>query len=412
MPPRPTRCTPTDAERASTRRARRGAALAVALALLATLPGVLAGCRRSTPAPPPAPAPAAPAGTPAEPDLASFGGRPVLLVTHISADLLRDLAKLRESGLLGSSDLAVVALRHERERGGFSAVRRLARKRKLDWFALHTVRCPLTADDVFRRNACTPELERLVALASGVLVPGGADLPPGLYGEETDSITRLATPNRHPFEATLLWHLVGRAPDDHPLLADRPSLPVLAICLGMQTLNVAAGGDLTQDVRAELYDIHTVEAARAQPATLHRNPAWELHPAPSVESGVWHPILPRGRPTLWGHLVPDGQPIDVVSAHHQAVDHLGADLEILATSADGRVVEALGHTRFPHVLGVQFHPERRALYDPDLVARARPGSKVRNVLARKMGEDPRVLRLHQELWRTFAGWMAEEAARR
>jgi putative glutamine amidotransferase len=308
-------------------------------------------------------------------------------------------------------DLYVLALRHERAWGSWKAVARTAKRRKLDWFGVHTVRCKLPEEAVFRRNDCTDEIERLVGLASGVLVPGGPDLPPALYGEKTALTTRIASPNRHRFEATLLWHLVGRE-GDRPLLAERPTLPILAICLGMQTLNVAAGGDLVQDLRAELYDVHTVEGARALPReAVHRNPAWELYPAPSVTPGTWHPIVPKGRPELWERLVPDGEAVSVLSNHHQAVDRLGAGLEVLATSVDGRIVEALGHERFPRVLGIQFHPEPRALYDPDRKARPKPGSKVHNHLARRM-EDPRVLRLHQELWRTFAGWIVEEAARR
>lgn len=381
-------------------------ALLAALAAATALAVWAAACRDS-----PEPAPERPAPRKTEPDLATLAGRPVLLLTHVTPALLRELATLRRSGLLPVPDLYVLAMRHEREWDAIDRVHRLAKRRKLDWFGVHTVRCDLPPGAVFRENDCTPELRRLVALASGVLVPGGPDLPPSLYGEQTALETRITSPMRHRLEATLLWHLVGRS--DAPLLAERPELPVLAICLGMQTLNVAAGGDLVQDLRRELYDVQTVEAARALPrARQHRSPHWELHPAPSVTPYVWHPITPKGRPELWSRLVPDGRPVDVLSNHHQAVDRLGSGLEVLATSADGRVPEALGHTRFPRILGVQFHPEPRALYDPDRKARSRPGGKVKNVLARRMSDDPRVLRLHQELWRMFAGWVVEEAARR
>jgi putative glutamine amidotransferase len=47
------------------------------------------------------------------------------------------------------------------------------------------------------------------------------------------------------------------------------------------------------------------------------------------------------------------------------VNIIGKDLEITATSLDGKVVEGLAHTRFKNVIGVQFHPENHLLYDPE-----------------------------------------------
>lgn len=348
-------------------------------------------------------------------DLESLRGKTVLLVTHASRGVVDDLVALRDARLLTAPDLTVVAIYHEKEWGRFKELRRSVRKRKLDWIRIHELSCALPRKAVFRDNDCTPELRRLVDVASAVLVPGGADLPPSLYGEETAAETRIATPNRSLLEATLLAHLVGssRAPKLTPWLDARPTLPVLAICLGMQTLSVAAGGDLVQDLRSELYDVHTIEAAKKLPRpALHRNPAYELYPSPGITPYVLHPILPKGRPALWDRLVPDGEAVTVASNHHQAVDRLGKDLEVLATSEDGRIVEAIGHTRFPHVLGVQFHPESRELYQPDRRARLERGAKIRNHLATRVGRDARMLRLHQELWRMFGEWMAAERAAR
>ncbi len=55
----------------------------------------------------------------------------------------------------------------------------------------------------------------------------------------------------------------------------------------------------------------------------------------------------------------------VMSSHHQAIQLLSSGWEILATSMDGQVIEAIGHQRYPHVLGVQFHPELREITSPD-----------------------------------------------
>ncbi len=58
----------------------------------------------------------------------------------------------------------------------------------------------------------------------------------------------------------------------------------------------------------------------------------------------------------------------VATAHHQAIAKLGAGLRVTATSLDGKIVEAVEHTRFANVLGIQFHPERHTLYRKGLLA--------------------------------------------
>ena len=56
----------------------------------------------------------------------------------------------------------------------------------------------------------------------------------------------------------------------------------------------------------------------------------------------------------------------VLSSHHQAVENLHEDWIIEATSMDGKIIEAIAHAKYPHVLGVQFHPEKPGLFDPDI----------------------------------------------
>jgi putative glutamine amidotransferase len=65
----------------------------------------------------------------------------------------------------------------------------------------------------------------------------------------------------------------------------------------------------------------------------------------------------------------------VLSSHHQQVETLGKGLRVIASSLDGKVVEAIEHERYRHVLGVQFHPESWMLFDPDFQARLTPQDK-------------------------------------
>ncbi|MEA3461924.1 MAG: gamma-glutamyl-gamma-aminobutyrate hydrolase family protein, partial [Bacteroidota bacterium] len=56
----------------------------------------------------------------------------------------------------------------------------------------------------------------------------------------------------------------------------------------------------------------------------------------------------------------------VLSSHHQAIEKLGSGWKVAATSMDGKIIEAIQHDRYPHVLGVQFHPEKPGLFDPSI----------------------------------------------
>jgi putative glutamine amidotransferase len=55
----------------------------------------------------------------------------------------------------------------------------------------------------------------------------------------------------------------------------------------------------------------------------------------------------------------------VYSSHHQAVQTLGKDLEVIATSMDDKIIEIIGHAKFKNILGVQFHPEVASIYLKD-----------------------------------------------
>ena len=63
----------------------------------------------------------------------------------------------------------------------------------------------------------------------------------------------------------------------------------------------------------------------------------------------------------------------ILSSHHQALEKMGTGWRAIASSLDGKIVEAVEHERFPNVLGVQFHPEHRLLWESDPVHRQAPG---------------------------------------
>lgn len=164
---------------------------------------------------------------------------------------------------------------------------------------------------------------------TGLLLSGGADLAPSLYGQQADG-TRDVEPARDELELEA-WRI-----------AQARGLPVLGICRGLQAINVFSGGRLTQHI-----DDHAGPSWRQGPPLMHR-----LRVIGGTQLAR---ILRPTNPTAFV--------VQVNSSHHQAVR--GEDLAppLAASgwspSADGELVEALeGRDQARFVLGVQCHPER------------------------------------------------------
>lgn len=157
----------------------------------------------------------------------------------------------------------------------------------------------------------TVDVEAVADRMDGLVLTGGTDVDPARYGAPTCATTPPLDPARDAVELALLAAALER------------DVPVLAICRGLQLVNVARGG------------------------TLHAHLA-DHHPA----SGRHDVAIERG--SVLGEL--HGATAVVNSLHHQSVDRLGADLVVTAQAPDG-VVEGveLPGTR---LLGVQWHPEQ------------------------------------------------------
>jgi putative glutamine amidotransferase len=202
-----------------------------------------------------------------------------------------------------------------------------------DWDGAHAL--PSRYADVLHRAGARSALlppgqpspaEELLAPFDGLLLAGGGDVDPARYGAAAHPAQGGLDPARDELELEL-----ARA-------AVRLDLPVLAICRGMQVLNVALGGTLLQ----HLPDL---------PGLLeHRNKAEPAGHGVRVEPGS-HLAAALGRL--------DGQ---VHSDHHQAVDRLGDGLRAVAWSPDG-LVEGIERDQ-GWTLGVLWHPESTAHGDP------------------------------------------------
>ena len=175
---------------------------------------------------------------------------------------------------------------------------------------------PVVVPIVWDPAALTEYLNRL----DGFLFTGGKDIPPQAYGQKKDPTTQECHPRRFANDRLLAELVLQR------------EIPVLAICMGMQLVNVVYGGTLIQDIQTDIQ-----------------------HTPVDPGNDSYHSIVLEKENLL--HHVVGATEIEVNSAHHQAVEKLAPGLRVLARAPDG-IVEAIQMTDREFFLGVQWHPER------------------------------------------------------
>jgi len=170
--------------------------------------------------------------------------------------------------------------------------------------------------------------EQILARVDGLVLTGGGDVDPKLYGEARHDTFQAAETGRDDFEIALARAAVVKG------------IPLLAICRGMQVLNVAMGGTLFQDIPSQVTG------------------ALE-HSVPQPRAGSAHEVwVAKGSQlsTLLADHMEDGETCHVNSRHHQSVKDAAKGFDVTATSPDG-VVEAMEKTDAPFCVAVQWHPE-------------------------------------------------------
>ena len=160
----------------------------------------------------------------------------------------------------------------------------------------------------------------VIAALDGLVLTGGGDVDPAAYGETPQAVVGGVDPVRDGSEQALLAAALA------------VDLPVLAICRGLQILNIARGGTLHQ----HLPDVVGHDGHRSAPSVFG-----EVKVTTTADSAT---------ATIFGASA------TVLCSHHQSIDRLGAGLTPTAFADDG-VIEAVELPGPPFVLGVQWHPE-------------------------------------------------------
>jgi len=279
---------------------------------------------------------------------------------------LRGFADLVENRVLNVKNLQFVAINYQFAERNYSKVREYIQDREDDLFRFQLIEGELEDKDLFKRNNLSDKFEKISKNTNGLFFLGGADFPPAIYGEKTSLLTGIKTPYRHYFELSFLYHLLGGRQDTSftPLLAQKKDFVVVGFCLGMQSMNVATGGSMHQDIPSNIYDIEYIEdVLLMDPNQIHQNYWQKIRPDDQMIWSNFHKIKPVKdhhffNDTLW---LKNPTPI-VYSSHHQAVKNPGLNIQIIASSLDGRIPEIIAHNKYMNVIGVQFHPEVSTLY--------------------------------------------------
>lgn len=173
-------------------------------------------------------------------------------------------------------------------------------------------------------NIDLEDCKQIIQQIDGLLIPGGGDIVPELFGEETHPLVVSARRADDLFEIKLVE------------LAKEYSKPIIGICRGAQIINVAFGGTLYQDIPSQYKN----EICHRQSEYNRDEP---IHKVYLEENSYIMKIL--GKST-----------IGVNSFHHQSVKDIGEGLNVAGRAADG-VIEAI-ESENGMIIGLQWHPER------------------------------------------------------
>jgi len=323
-----------------------------------------------------------------------------LVLMHPTVSNIKTINNLLKKEILSPGDYNFVGVYHSGERYNYDrTIKYLDTAELAGDFYLHYTRESIHPDKLYGRNKLSDDFKKIFLNSEGVIFFGGPDMPPFLYGERTSLLTNIYDPNRHYNEASFLFHLIGGTQnnDFEPFLKKHPDYFILGICLGMQTMNVASGGTLYQDIPSEIYKINKVEALLDKEKNdIHRNYYNALHPELELFHGSFHKIVLKNEFPL----KMDQEPL-VYSNHHQGIEKIGKEFEVAATSLDGKVIEAIRHKYYPNVIGIQFHPEPPYLYDQHLKYYLSPEHK-EPVSGHELLKRANSCEFHYQFWQEMA----------
>lgn len=288
-----------------------------------------------------------------------------ILLAHPTVQNIETIQFLLANNILQISDIEFVGVYSAAESYDYKQSVALIKKPEMNKFHLQKINGEENAAKIFKENEWTKTFKKLFDHSVGIFFFGGPDIQPEVYGQK-NLYSVVTDPNRHLFELSFLFHLLGGKQNEQfvPFLREKPDYFVTGFCLGLQSMNVATGGTLTQDIPAQTYKAtKPEEIMKLKKDQLHRNYWQEVSKDTSLMGINFHRIEFTAHPFFLEKVKAknDIKPL-VLSSHHQSIYELGKDIIVTATSMDGEVIEGIQHRLYPNVFAVQFHPEVPDLY--------------------------------------------------
>ena len=314
-------------------------------------------------------------------------------IVNPNPGILSNALNLVDRQLITADSLEIIGIYHESQTSSIASTNSFLKRNGYEHVTLKIVEGELLLENLFEENNCTTQFKELFENTDALIFFGGADIPPSIYNEETFLTTEHIDAGKN-WELSFLHHLIGGSQSKmQPLLSSKPDYTILGICLGMQEMNVASGGSLYQDIPYQLYGKTTFEGVLQQDAAnIHKNYNNRIDNENDYTSIHFHPIaITKG--SFLNFEGVSTNPV-VASVHHQSVKAVGKDFKVVATSMDAKVVEALQHTRYKNVYGIQFHTDFSSLYDEEQEFVISPQEKI------VLSDDTRTFQ--RKFWHNFS----------
>ena len=288
-----------------------------------------------------------------------------VLLAHPTVSNIETINTLLANRILQLPEVEFVGVYSVAENYDYSKSIELIKKPEMNRFHLQKLDGVMSLTQIYGQNEWTSTFKNLFVHSVGIFFFGGPDIQPEIYRQK-NIYSVVTDPNRHLFELSFLFHLLGGYQNEEfvPFLNEKPEYFVTGFCLGLQSINVATGGTLTQDIPAQTYKkMNAEETLKLKNDQLHRNYWQEITKDTLLMDNSFHQIEFTANPFFLERVKADKnlKPL-VLSAHHQSIDDLGKNIIVTATSTDEKVIEGIQHRLYENVFAVQFHPEVPALY--------------------------------------------------
>ncbi|MBN2570574.1 MAG: gamma-glutamyl-gamma-aminobutyrate hydrolase family protein [Ignavibacteriales bacterium] len=324
---------------------------------------------------------------------------------------IKTFDEFQKNGIIKIPKVEFVAVVYKKAQNQISAIEEMLKDTNYAHIELRVVDGELDKQNLFYQNDCSDDFADILNSTDGILFLGGDDIYPSIYHEKTSFLTNTNNPYRHYFELSFLYHLLGGFQNENytPLLEQKPNYVIYGFCLGMQTMNVATGGSLHQDIPTDIYGLKYVEdLIEIGKEYMHRN----YYPNLYIDDGYSYPNLHQIKfledTKLLEELGFDNNYYPYVySHHHQAAKNVGKNFSVVATTLDGKVVEAIQNTKYKNVLGVQFHPEVSAIYFEDGKKYKIAPTDIELFSYHQFMEDNNSYEFHLKFWERFSKLFAE-----